>query len=128
MDSETFAIIGTANEIETSVPSNNSLQIGLPDDVTISGNTTLGSDINTSLVNFVSKVDTSILPSADETYDLGSPSLKWDNVYAKNVTADILGNSDTASRLQTPITITLGELPDSYNACLLYTSPSPRDS
>jgi len=37
LDSQVFAVVGTANEIETSA-SNQQLQIGLPDNVTIGGN------------------------------------------------------------------------------------------
>ena len=42
LDSQTFAIVGTSNEIETSA-SGQQLQIGLPTNVTISGEATVGS-------------------------------------------------------------------------------------
>jgi hypothetical protein len=53
-------------------------------DVTINGNTALGSD-STDRVHFNGKVDTTILPSAINSYDLGSASLAWNTVYAKEV-------------------------------------------
>ena len=46
LDSQTFAIIGTANEIETSAGSQQ-LQIGLPDDVTIGRDLTVVREIQT---------------------------------------------------------------------------------
>jgi len=48
LDSQTFTIAGTANEIETSA-SNQTLTIGLPDDVTIAGDLTV--DTNTLYVD-----------------------------------------------------------------------------
>ena len=44
LDSQTFAVIGTANEIETSAGSQQ-LQIGLPTNVTIGGAMTVGDDV-----------------------------------------------------------------------------------
>lgn len=123
LDSEKFAIIGTTNEIETSVAGINTLQIGLPSDVTIgnnltvtnnltvSGNTTLGdTDATTDTVTFNSKIDSDFLPNGSR--DIGASDNKWANVYATTVTADVEGNTDTASRLQAPVTITLGDQTD----------------
>jgi hypothetical protein len=44
LDSQTFALVGTANEIETSA-GNQQLQIGLPTNVTIGGAMTVGDDV-----------------------------------------------------------------------------------
>ena len=87
LDTQTFTISGTANEIETSAASQ-TLTIGLPDDVTVSGNltvngnTTLGSGPNNDLVIFNAEVDSDIIPDDDNTYDLGSINKKWGNVHA----------------------------------------------
>ena len=50
LDSETLTIAGTTNEIET-VASGQTLTIGLPNNVTISGNATIGGNINNGSVN-----------------------------------------------------------------------------
>ena len=44
LDTQTLSIIGTTNEIETSA-SNQTLQIGLPDNVTITNNLTVGNNV-----------------------------------------------------------------------------------
>ena len=113
LDSQTFNISGTTNEIVTSAE-NQTITIGLPDSVTITdnltvnGNTTLGdTDASTDTVTFNSKIDSSFLPNGDQ--DIGASDNKWKNVFAETVTADVTGNTDTASKLQSPVTITLGD-------------------
>ena len=54
--------------------------------ITADGNIQLG-DAVTDTITFNAEVASSILPSANNTYDLGSNSLKWANVYATTVTA-----------------------------------------
>ena len=58
---------------------------------TISGNTTLG-NAATDTVSFVSDVASSILPSVDDTYDLGAVGSEWRNLYI-----DGTANIDTAA-------------------------------
>ena len=78
LGTQTFTISGTTNEIVT-IGVENTLTIGLPDDVTVSenltvnGSTTLGDDgtIN-DLVIFNAEVDSDIIPDDNNTYDLGS--------------------------------------------------------
>ena len=113
LDSQTFTIAGTTNEIETS-GSNQTLTIGLPDNVTVSGNLTVNGntdlgDSGSDTVTFTARVDSNILPSTDETRDLGSTTRKWNNVYANTFIGAITGNSDSATKLETPRTFTLGE-------------------
>ena len=43
-----------------------------------------------------------ILPSTNNLYNLGSPSLKWNNFYVNTITGTVTGNADTATRLATP--------------------------
>ena len=54
--------------------------------ITADGNIQLG-DAVTDTITFNAEVASGILPSANNTYDLGSNSLKWANVYATTVTA-----------------------------------------
>ena len=67
---------------------------------TFQGNVTLG-DANTDKVSFGATVDSNIIPSGT-TRDLGSVANKWNNVYANNFVGTIIGNADTATKLQTP--------------------------
>ncbi len=50
----------------------------------LNGNTTLGNAI-TDNISFTGRVGSSILPITDGTYDLGSASLQWANIYGVNL-------------------------------------------
>ena len=68
----------------TSLPSLTSL--GTLNALNVSGTTTLGGDVDlgstgASTISYVGRVDTAILPASDDTYDLGSPSYRWANIY-----------------------------------------------
>ena len=92
---------GTTNEIETTV-SNNKIQIGLPNNITVSGNLTVNG--NTALGNATSdtitatgRFDSALVPSADDTHDLGTSSLKWQDLFidgTAHLDALISGNVD----------------------------------
>jgi len=43
-----------------------------------------------------------VTPSVTNTYDLGTTTLKWNNIYANNFVGTITGNADTATKLATP--------------------------
>jgi len=113
LDSQTFTISGTSNEIETSA-ANQTLTIGLPDDVTITGNltvngnTTLG-DANTDSVVFNAEVDSNIIPDDDNTYNLGSINKKWGNVHATTFNGAFQGTADIAKKLETPREISFSQ-------------------
>ena len=49
------------------------------------GDTDLGNAI-TDTITFTGRADSSLIPIADSTYDLGSSSLYWSTIYADNVT------------------------------------------
>ena len=164
---ETFKIAGTQN-ITTAVSGDTLTVTGpnLTSYVTLTGSQvltnktiTLGSNIisgtlaqfNTGLVdgdfateNFVnsklSAVDRNIVPAADNTYSLGTSSLKWKDVHVSGGTI-YLGNiqlKDTGSNSlsvlsadgSTQADVEIGNLltiVGDDSTCLLYTSPSPRD-
>ena len=108
LDSETFSITGSANEIVTSVPSDNNLQIRLAEDLTLRGNTTLGDDPNSDTVTFTAKVNSSIIPSG--TVNIGAESSRWDYIYASNVDGvNFTGTSADATKLETPQEISFDE-------------------
>ena len=54
--------------------------------ITANGDLAFG-DANTDSITFNADVASSILPDVDATYNLGSSSAKWNNVYGVNVTA-----------------------------------------
>ena len=108
LDSETFSITGSANEIVTSVPSDNNLQIRLAEDLTLRGNTTLGDDPDSDTVTFTAKVNSSIIPSG--TVNIGAESSRWDYIYATNVDGvNFAGTSADATKLETPRKISFNE-------------------
>ena len=49
-------------------------------DLTVDGNTTLG-NATTDTVTLTARVASNVLPSADVTYNLGSSTLRWANIY-----------------------------------------------
>jgi hypothetical protein len=57
--------------------------------VTIGGNITIGDALTDNIVINAS-IQSDLVPQADNTYDLGSATFRWDNVYANNVYADTL--------------------------------------
>ena len=106
---QTFLLSGTPNEIVT-VGLAQSITIGLPDDVTIgqdltvsrnlnvNGNTTLGNDVNADTVTFNSKINSNFLPNGNQ--DIGASDIKWKNVFAETVTANVTGIASTATSLE----------------------------
>ncbi len=74
--------------------------------LSVSGNTTLG-DAATDTVIFTGRINSSVLPFTNGTFDLGGASNKWNNIYANTFVGAITGNADTASRLATARTITI---------------------
>jgi hypothetical protein len=69
-------------------------------DITINGNTTLGSN-SSDIIAITGRINSSILPAANVTYDLGSAGMRWKDLYLSGSTM-VLGNttvSDTADGL-----------------------------
>ena len=54
-----------------------------------------------------------LVPQTDNTYDLGYPNKKWNNIYANNLYGDLTGNADTA---------TAADLTTTTNAVAYYTN------
>jgi hypothetical protein len=57
--------------------------------VVIGGNITIGDALTDNIIINAS-IKSDLIPETDNTYDLGSASFKWNNVYANNVYADTL--------------------------------------
>jgi len=60
---------------------NNNGNITIARSLSVNGNITLG-DAITDGISFTGRVNTSVLPTTNNTYDLGSSSLKWSTIYA----------------------------------------------
>ena len=59
-----------------------------------SGTTNLKGDVDlgrvsTNNITFNGKVDSDIIPNSTASYDLGSSSIKWRNIYAQNILGDL---------------------------------------
>ena len=109
------------------------------------GTLTLGDSASDNVV-FGADVDSNIIPDDDNTYDLGSSTQEWRNLFIDGTanidslvadTADInggtvdgaiIGGSSAAAITGTAITGTSFVIGSADINCLLYTSPSPRDS
>ena len=52
-------------------------------DIIANGNTTLGSN-SADIVTVNGRINSDLIPSANVTYDIGTPSLRFDNVYGTN--------------------------------------------
>jgi len=98
---DTLKIIGTSNEVETSI-SGDSVIVGLPNDVTISndltvngstsltGNVTLG-NASSDTISVTGRFGTALVPDTNITYDLGTSSLRWRDIYLSGNTIDLNG-------------------------------------
>ena len=57
--------------------------------VTIGGNITIGDSLTDSVV-FNASINSDLIPETDNTYNLGSPTFRWQNLYANNLRTDLL--------------------------------------
>ena len=64
-------------------------------DVTIGGNITIG-DEATDTIQIIAGIDSDIIPKVDRTYDLGTASKRWNNLYVNNVFLDSLTTTGSA--------------------------------
>jgi hypothetical protein len=63
--------------------------VGVTGNVTIGGNITIG-DALTDTITINAAIKSDLIPETDNTYDLGSTSFQWRNVYAQNFYTDNL--------------------------------------
>src|SRR6056300_1409606 len=90
-------------------------------DATISGNLTFG-DADTDSINLAAEIDSDIIPNTDGTYDLGSATKEWQDLYIDGTanidslvadTADINGGTiDGATIATSDITVGTGKTLD----------------
>ena len=60
--------------------------------ITADGNISLGNQ-NTDTVTFTGEVNSSIVPTVTNTYNLGSPSLVWNNIYTNSISATVISSN-----------------------------------
>ena len=58
-------------------------------DVTIGGNITIG-DALTDTIQINAAIKSDLIPEQDNTYDLGSPTFRWKNLFVNNLRTDLL--------------------------------------
>lgn len=71
-------------------------------DLDVSGNITLGGNITigdqtVDTINVVADFTSNLIPQADLTYNLGSTSKKWNNLYVGTVTGNVTGQASDIS-------------------------------
>jgi hypothetical protein len=66
-------------------------------DLTIGGNIQIG-DQTTDTISFVGGINSDLIPATNTTYDLGTPSLRWNNAYLSRIEVDgVVIDSNTIS-------------------------------
>jgi hypothetical protein len=115
--SSTLAVTGTST-LTGNVTATNDLSIGgnltVTGNATINGNLTFG-DASTDTISFVADVNSSIIPEVDDTYDLGSPTQKWRNLYidgVANIDSISGGTIDGSTIATSDITVGVGKTLD----------------
>ena len=79
--------------------------------ITFDGNVTLGTS-TANTISFSAELNSNLLPSATNTYNLGRSDLTWSNIYVNTYSATTLGT--TASTTLTAITLNSGNV--SFNS------------
>jgi hypothetical protein len=59
--------------------------------ISLGGNITIG-DQQVDTINVVADFTSNLVPQTDITYNLGSSTKRWNNVYANTINADLVGN------------------------------------
>ena len=74
----------------------------------VEGGVGIEKNLNVGGLGFITGISTfgsTVLPNSNGTQNLGSTTQKWNNIYANTFVGAIIGNSDTATKLQTARTI-----------------------
>ncbi len=66
--------------------------INITGTITATGDIILGDDASDDTVNLGARITSSLTPNADATYDLGSSTLKWNNIHAVRLDGDVEGS------------------------------------
>ena len=99
LSGNTFESITGAINVESATDQINFLNnVNITGDLDVTGNITIAGNIQvgdqtTDTVNFVAGVNSDILPSETDQYDLGSSGLRWANLYANESTIGLVNIS-----------------------------------
>ena len=99
LSGNTFESITGAINVESATDEINFLNnVNITGDLDVTGNITIAGNIQvgdqtTDTVNFVAGVNSDILPSETDLYDLGSSGLRWANLYANESTIGLVNIS-----------------------------------
>jgi hypothetical protein len=63
-------------------------------DITLDGNITFGDSSAEDNVTFVGKIDSDIMPSVTDLYNIGSPTKKWREIHARTINGEFLQTTD----------------------------------
>ena len=97
------SLTGDVNVLSASDEINLQNNVNISGDLDVTGNVTIGGNIqigdaNTDSVNIVAKIDSDLIPRVTDTYDLGTPALRWKTVYTTQVTTDAIDINDNRIR------------------------------
>ena len=86
---DTLTFEGTTNEVNTEV-SNNKIKIGLPSNVTISGNLTANGNVDLGnatgdTITVTGRFGSSLAPADDDQHDLGTTTKQWKDLYIDGI-------------------------------------------
>ena len=80
---QNFVIDSATNTVDIESDTNITGNLAVTGNFTLGGNITIG-DADTDSVEFASDVNSDILPNTDNTFDLGTTTKRWKNIYANN--------------------------------------------
>jgi len=114
LSGNTFESITGAINVESATDEINFLNnVNITGDLDVTGNITIAGNIqvgdqSTDTVNFVAGVNSDILPSTTDEYDLGRSNLRWDNLYANQATIGLVNISqNTITTTETNVDLVL---------------------
>ena len=74
-------------------------------DITLAGTITIGDDQTIDTVNVVATLDSNLIPTTTSTYDIGSSSKIWNNIYVNDV--NVVGVSSLSLSLERILPVTV---------------------
>ena len=86
-------ITAASDEINLNNNVNIAGNLDVTGNVSIGGNITIGNE-PTDTIQFIAGIDSDIVPAQNSVYSLGTPSLRWSNIFVNEVTVDDISISN----------------------------------
>lgn len=86
-------ILAASDQINLNANVNIDGNLDVTGNVSIGGNITIGNE-PTDTIQFIAGIDSDIVPAQDSVYSLGTPSLRWSNIFVNAVTVDDISISN----------------------------------